>query len=171
LQAQDGGSTSPRATPSANATTDITSSAPSTTPTAATPSPSTGRSSASPSTVSPTASSTRGPSSTSASDLAQAITSYYALMPTGLDQAWPRMTSNYQSRHAGGRSGYQRFWRQIGRVSASGVTGLPPGRAQATITYYYKNGKVVTERTGYGLVEQDGMLKISSSTVLSSVTR
>ena len=57
------------------------------------------------------------------------------------------------------------------RVSVSGVTGLPPGRAQATITYYYKSGRVDTERTAFGLVEEGGQLKITSSTVLSSVSR
>jgi hypothetical protein len=81
------------------------------------------------------------------------------------------MTSNYQRNHALGRSGYDSFWRPIARVSASNVTGRPPGRAEATITYYYRNGRVDTERTGFGLVEQDGQLKISDSTVYSSVSR
>ena len=120
---------------------------------------------------SPTTSPTRRPSSTSEADLAQAITGYYALMPTGTDQAWPRMTASYQANKARGRQAYQRFWDSVARVSVSGVTGLPPGRAQATITYFYKDGRVVTERTAYGLVEEDGQLKINSSTVLSSVTR
>jgi eukaryotic-like serine/threonine-protein kinase len=92
-------------------------------------------------------------------------------MPRGTDQGWPRMTASYQSNHAGGRRGYERFWAPVDRVSARNVVGLPPGRAQATIVYYYKNGQVITERTGYGLVEQGGQLKISSSTVLSHSTR
>ena len=92
-------------------------------------------------------------------------------MPNHRDEAWPRMTANYQRNHALGRSGYDSFWRPIARVSASNVTGRPPGRAEATITYYYRNGRVDTERTGFGLVEQDGQLKISSSTVYSSVSR
>jgi hypothetical protein len=81
------------------------------------------------------------------------------------------MTADYQANHAGGWSGYQRFWSPIARVSVSRVIGLPPGRAQATIVYYYKSGRVDTERTRFGLVKQDGQLKISSSTVLSSVSR
>ena len=81
------------------------------------------------------------------------------------------MTANYQRNHALGRSSYENFWRPIARVSASNGTGRPPGRAEATITYYSKNGRVDTERTGFGLVEQDGQLKISSSTVYSSVSR
>jgi serine/threonine protein kinase len=168
LAAQDGASASPVATPSAEATTATTTSAPSPTTPEATPSTSVERSSAPPTTRPPTASPTRRPTSASAADLAQAITSYYALMPAGTDQAWPRMTASYQTNHAGGRQAYQRFWDAIGKVSVSGVTGLPPGRAQATITYFYKNGRVVTERTAYRLVEEDGQLKISSSTVLSS---
>jgi hypothetical protein len=81
------------------------------------------------------------------------------------------MTANYQTNHAGGWSAYQRFWRPVVRVSVSGVVGLPPGRARATIIYYYKNGKIVTERTGFGLVEKGGQLKISRSTVLRSGIR
>jgi hypothetical protein len=92
-------------------------------------------------------------------------------MPRGTDQGWPRMTANYQTNHAGGRSGYERFWSPIARVSARDVVGRPPGRAEATIVYYYKNGQVITERTGFGLVEAGGQLKISSSTVLSHSTR
>ena len=41
---------------------------------------------------------------------------------------------------------------------------------RATLTYYFKDGRVVRERTGYGLVNEGGRLKISSSMVLSSVT-
>ena len=111
------------------------------------------------------------PSVRSANDLAQAITSYYALMPSNRDEAWPRMTASYQRNNARGRSGYERFWRPIARVSASNVTGQPPGRVEATIIYYYRNGRVDTERTGFGLVEQGGQLKINSSTVYSSVSR
>jgi serine/threonine protein kinase len=174
LVAQNGGSASPAATPSADPTTDITTAAPSPTSHATTSSTSVERSPVPSTERSPTASPaspTRRPSSTSEADLAQAITSYYALMPTGTDQAWPRMTASYQANKARGRQAYQRFWDAIARVSVSGVTGLPPGRAQATITYFYKDGRVVTERTAYGLVEEDGQLKINSSTVLSSVTR
>ncbi len=166
LAAQDGQSTSPVATP-ADPTTD-TSTAPSPTTSEASPSASAEQSSAPSTTRPPTASPSRRSSSASAADLAEAITSYYALMPTGTDQAWPRMTASYQRNKAGSRQAYQRFWDAIGRVSVSGARGLPPGRAQATITYFYKNGRVVTERTAYGLVEEDGQLKINSSTVLSS---
>jgi eukaryotic-like serine/threonine-protein kinase len=105
-----------------------------------------------------------------AADLRKAITSYYALMPGNTDQAWPRMTASYQANHAGGRQAYERFWDAIGRVVVSDVSGSPPGSAQATLTYYFKDGRVVTERTAYGLVNDGGDLKINSSSVLSSTT-
>ena len=91
-------------------------------------------------------------------------------MPRNTDAAWPRMTASYQSNHAGGRQAYQRFWDAIDRISLADVTGAPPNSAQATITYYFKDGRVVRERTAYGLVNEGGRLKISSSTVLSSTT-
>ncbi len=106
--------------------------------------------------------------SPTAAQLASAITGYYALMPGNTDQGWSRLTSSYQTNRAHGRGSYQRFWDAIARVSASGATGSPPGTARATITYYFKDGRVVRELTSYGLVNDGGVLKINSSTVLSS---
>ncbi len=111
------------------------------------------------------------PASTSAARLAQAITGYYAVMPGNTDQGWSRLTPSYQSSRAGGRGSYNGFWGSIRRVTSNGATGTPPGTAQATITYYFKDGRVVRERTSYGLVNDGGVLKINSSKVLSSSTR
>jgi eukaryotic-like serine/threonine-protein kinase len=105
-----------------------------------------------------------------AAQLRRAITSYYALMPRNTDAAWPRMTASYQTNHAGGRQAYQRFWDAVDRISVADVRGIRPSSAQATLTYYFKDGRVVRERTAYGLVNEGGRLKINSSTVLSSVT-
>ena len=104
----------------------------------------------------------------SARQLAEAITSYYALLPQGTDQAWRRLTPSYRRSPAGGRQGFQRFWDAIERVSVRDATGSRPDEAEATITYVFKNGRVVTERTAYGLVDDDGVLKINTSRVLSS---
>ena len=105
-----------------------------------------------------------------AAQLRQAITSYYALMPRNTDAAWPRMTASYQTNHAGGRQAYQQFWDAVSRITVANVRGMPPRSAQATLTYYFKDGRVVRERTAYGLVNEEGRLKINSTTVLSSVT-
>jgi hypothetical protein len=51
------------------------------------------------------------------------------------------------------------------------VVGNPPGSAKATVTYFYKDGRVVDEDTVFGLVRQDGILKIDSSSVQSSRSR
>jgi len=105
-----------------------------------------------------------------AAELRRTITSYYALMPRNTDAAWPRMTASYQTNHAGGRQAYQRFWDAISKITVADVRGIPPDSAQATLTYYFNDGRVVRERTAYRLVEEGGRLKINSSTVLSSVT-
>jgi hypothetical protein len=80
------------------------------------------------------------------------------------------MTASYQTNHAGGPQAYQRFWDAVDRISLADVKGMPPDSAQATLTYYFKDGRVVRERTAYGLVNDGGRLKINSTTVLSSVT-
>jgi eukaryotic-like serine/threonine-protein kinase len=105
-----------------------------------------------------------------AAELRRTITSYYALMPRNTDAAWPRMTASYQTNHAGGRQAYQRFWDAISKITVADVRGIPPDSAQATLTYYFNDGRVVRERTAYRLVDEGGRLKINSSTVLSSVT-
>jgi hypothetical protein len=92
-------------------------------------------------------------------------------MPDNTDDAWPRMTARYQSGHAGGRQAYERFWADVDRVSVSGVRGTAPAAAQATVTYRYRDDRVVVERTSYRLVQEDGILKIDDSTVLSSSTQ
>src|SRR5687768_3714941 len=149
-----------------------TPSAPSPTPTASAPQqdpapkPTQPRSRAPSPTTAPTV---RG--TPTATQLRGAITSYYALMPRNTDAAWPRMTASYQTNHAGGREAYQRFWDAVSRITVADVEGIPPDSAQATLTYYFNDGRVVRERTAYGLlVDEGGRLKINSSTVLSSVT-
>jgi serine/threonine protein kinase len=112
-----------------------------------------------------------GGSTPSASNLAQAISSYYGLLPANTDAAWQHLTPSYQSGHAGGRSSYDSFWGEMKQVTVSNVSGSPPGAAQATVTYYYNDGRVVDEDTEFGLVRQAGILKIDSSTVLSSRRR
>jgi eukaryotic-like serine/threonine-protein kinase len=142
-----------------------------TTPSQAPTRTTTQRTSRPPTTRQPTRAPAGGADASSATDLEQAITSYYALMPDGTDQGWPRMTANYQRNHAGGRQGYERYWAPIASVSVRNVVGKPPGGAEATIIYTYEGGWVDTERTSFGLVEEGGQLKISSSRVISSVRR
>ena len=100
--------------------------------------------------------------------LAAAISSYYTLVPRNLDQAWPLMTADYQTRHAGGRAAYDRFWGGFSAVSATQVSGSSPSTATALITYTRLDGTVVRERTTFGLVNEGGVLKIASSAVMSS---
>lgn len=103
--------------------------------------------------------------------LAQAITDYYALLPSNTDEAWNRLTKRYQHGTARNRQYYQSFWDDIQAVDTSDVSGNAPNSVQATVTYTYQDGHVVVERTAFTLVRQDGILKIDSSDVLSSQTQ
>ena len=107
----------------------------------------------------------------SAAKLQAAVTDYYALMPADLEAGWPRMTSDYQRNHAGGFEGYQAFWGPIQRVQISNVSATPPDSVTATLTYFYQDGRIIEERTGFGLAAEDGIWKIASSTVFSSQSR
>ena len=123
-----------------------------------------------PTTTARTAPPSRTPTTTTQDlpgQLTDAIIGYYQLVPGNLASAWSHMTADYQQHHAGGMSGYQRFWQPVARVSLSNVTATTPSTVTATIDYFYRSGNVVVERTQFGLVRQDGMWKIASSTVLS----
>ena len=130
------------------------------------------RSQPSPSTAGSTSptSSSPNPASLTGSQLAKAVTDYYALMPGNVNAGWTRLTPAYQSGHAGGFANYQRFWGAIVTVSTSDVVGEPPDSALATIAYRYTNGKTVVERTQFGFVRQSGRWLISTSSTLSSRT-
>jgi serine/threonine protein kinase len=103
--------------------------------------------------------------------LRQAITDYYALIPANLPAAWKRLTSNYQQNHAGGFTGYQNFWNPVQRVTVFDISAKQGDTVDATIDYFFKDGRFVEERTSYGLVTEDGLWKIDSSAVRSSQTK
>ena len=96
------------------------------------------------------------------------VTAYYANLPGDLDAAWPLMTADYQQNHAGGRGAYEAFWAAISAVEIADVSAPAADRAQATLTYYFRDGRVVQEVTAYQLVDEGGTLKIAASDVLSS---
>jgi hypothetical protein len=96
------------------------------------------------------------------------ISGYYALMPENRDGAWPLMTADYQENHAGGRGGYEEFWSAISDVSIAEVSATGPDSGQATLTYYFRDGRVVEEVTAYRFADEGGVLKIAATEVLSS---
>ena len=105
-----------------------------------------------------------------AAELSSAFTDYYSLIPNDTDAAWPRMTADYQSNHAGGRAAYDSFWGKVDAISVSDVQPAPPNRARATLTYRVSDGRTVVERTAYRFVDDGGSLRIAASDVLSSTT-
>ncbi|HTJ66096.1 MAG TPA: serine/threonine-protein kinase [Actinospica sp.] len=102
--------------------------------------------------------------------LSTAITHYYSLMPGGTDQAWNYLTASYQQNTARSEAYYKSFWSAIQSVSLSGLQAQAPSTVVVTLTYDYKNGQTVQERTRFGLVQQGGVWKINTSSVLSSTT-
>ncbi len=98
----------------------------------------------------------------------ETVTGYYAMLPDDLDGAWPLMTADYQENHAGGRGGYESFWGFVDGVEVADVSAPAADQAQATLTYYFSDGRVVQEVTLYRLVDEGGVLKIAASDVLSS---
>jgi len=122
--------------------------------------------------LSPSTSTTRTPSPTAApsspiqngpptnQELATAVVDYFNLVPGKLDAAWARLTPHFQSTKAHNRQTFDNFWNSVERVSVRSANGEPPNGATATLTYHYKDGRVVTEQTHFSFVRQDGVLKI-----------
>ncbi len=98
----------------------------------------------------------------------QTVTGYYAALPGDIEGAWPLMTAEYQENHAGGRGAYEAFWADIADVEIADVSVSAPDNAQATLTYYFRDGSVVEEVTAYRFVDEGGVLKIAATEVLSS---
>jgi hypothetical protein len=117
-------------------------------------------------TAPPTA--TEAPEPTPEQRVVETVAGYYAMLPGNLDRAWPLMTADYRENHAGGRGSYEAFWGEIGDVEIADVNATAPDRAQATLTYYFRDGRVVREVTAYRLVDEGGVLKIAATDVLSS---
>ena len=89
-------------------------------------------------------------------------------MPGDTDAGWERLTASYQREQTASKASYERFWGAIDRVTVSQAEGTPPDRVEATVTYYLENGRVSRERTSYQLVNEDGVLKINDTRVISS---
>lgn len=92
-----------------------------------------------------------------------AVQHYYSLLPDDTASAWQLLTSSFQNGRAGGRQSYDNYWGQIRTVTASNVVATGSSSVQATITYTYKTGRVVSERTNFNLVEQGHTWKIDST--------
>ena len=170
LQDDDEGSAGPTtaATPRSSQTSTVSSPSPDpsdTPPASPTPSPSTASRTPPPSSAAPVS------GTPTSRELADAVEDYYALLPGDLDAAWDRLTPRYQTTTAKNRSTFDAFWGDVERVRATDAGGSPPKTAEATITYRFDDGRVFVERTRYGLVEDDGVLKIDRSEVLSSVQK
>jgi serine/threonine protein kinase len=92
--------------------------------------------------------------------LADAVVQYFSLIPGNLDAGWNMLTPHFQSTRANNRQTYDSYWGGVQRVDVSNASGQSPNRASATLTYHFKDGRVVTEQTGFRLVRRDGVLKI-----------
>ena len=163
-------STSPSVTATASPSVIPRTTAPTTTSaTSTTPAPST----SAPRTTQPPSRAPTAPvvGTATAAQLRTALVDYYALLPANRDAGWGRLTPHYQRTTATSRDYYESFWSAIDGVRVSDVSASAPQTVTATVTYDYQDGRVYVERTRYRLVDDDGILKIDRSEVLSSVQR
>jgi serine/threonine protein kinase len=132
----------------------------------ASPTPSSGATSPSTTPSTPSASPTTATSSPTTSvgpgtdaGLAQFIRSYFANVTGNRDVTWAELTPGMQAA-AGGRSGYEQFWRTIAAVRVGSVRADASGRsATARLTYVRQDGSTSTERHAFTVVRRgDGWL-------------
>jgi hypothetical protein len=134
---------------------------PSSTPAPTSPAPT----SAAPSrTTTPSRTTAPAPAPAAAATPVATIQRYYTLVPRNTSAAWPLLTANYQTNHAGGRRGFDSFWAPVQSVSATNVRQIGTNLVRATLTYRRSSGTSV-EVTTFRLVNEGGVLKIADSSV------
>lgn len=101
-------------------------------------------------------------SAPSATQLKNAVVTYFRVVPGDLDAGWARLTPHFQRTKARNRQTYDNYWHSVKRVDVRAAHGLPPNGAAAILTYHYKDGRVVTQHTRFTFAHRDGMLKIDS---------
>jgi hypothetical protein len=114
---------------------------------------------------------TQTPTPTTASGGATPVATiehYYSLVPGDTDDAWQLLTGSYRQNHAGGRSGFDEFWRPVRSVTATDVRQTGTNAVEATLTYRRTDGSVTVEDTTFQLVREGGALLIADSAVVSS---
>jgi hypothetical protein len=92
--------------------------------------------------------------------LADAVVRYFSLIPGNLDAGWNMLTPHFQNSRAQNRQTYDSYWGSVQRVDVSNASGQAPNRASATLTYHFKDGRVVTEQTSFRFARHDGTLEI-----------
>lgn len=97
-----------------------------------------------------------------AHELANAIVDYFQIIPGNLDEGWRRLTPRFQVTRAQGRQSYDDYWNTVAQVDVENAVGQPPSGVSATLTYHYKDGRVVTEPTQFRVVRRNGMLQIDA---------
>ena len=95
------------------------------------------------------------------------VRSYYRTVPGNLDAGWAGLGPNEQAQ---GRASYDGFWRQIRWVDVGDVTPVGGDTLDLTLTYHFRDGRVVRERQRLQLLRAASRYLINDDTVLSSQT-
>ena len=93
---------------------------------------------------------------------------YYGLLPGNTDAGWARLTDRYRATTAHDRGTYDSFWASVDSVSVGQAKSSGTNSVVALVRYVFSDGRRFEERTAYTLVQQDGILKIDTSSVQSS---
>ncbi|MBM7787353.1 serine/threonine-protein kinase [Tenggerimyces flavus] len=94
------------------------------------------------------------PTSAPATDAAQGLTDYYALLPDDLEAGYDRLTDRFKRTRSPSFRGYSNFFGEFRAVSTSNVRLREDGTVSARVTYTYRSGRKVNERHIYTLVLQ-----------------
>ncbi|MGZ4501227.1 MAG: serine/threonine-protein kinase [Nocardioidaceae bacterium] len=95
------------------------------------------------------------------------VRSYYRTVPGNLDAGWAGLGPNEQAQ---GRASYDGFWRQIRSVDVRDLTPVGGDTLDLTLTYHFRDGRVVRERQRLQLLPAATRYLINDDTVLSSQT-
>ncbi|MCU1687709.1 MAG: serine/threonine protein kinase [Amycolatopsis sp.] len=130
------------------------------------PATATSRPSVSPTTSPTSPTSPTTPSGAAAADTpearAQALASYYTLLPGNLDAAFAKLTTKFKVTKSQTAASYASFYSRFSAVEVSGISAGAGNTVGATITFVQKSGGTLTEHDTFTMVQENGVWMIDA---------
>jgi hypothetical protein len=108
---------------------------------------------------------TAAPTPKAGQGLESFLQSYYSAVTRDTGRTWGQLTPTMQQA-AGGRAGYDGWWRTISKVKVNSMANASATRADANLTFTRNDGTTSTENHQFTFVTQGGVHRINSDRLM-----
>jgi hypothetical protein len=108
---------------------------------------------------------TAAPTPKAGQGLESFLQSYYSAVTSDTGRTWGQLTPTMQQA-AGGRAGYDGWWRTISKVKVNWMANASATRADANLTFTRNDGTTSTENHQFTFVTQGGVHRINSDRLM-----